>query len=104
MTPAPSESGGLDHPPLANAKVLITGGAGLIGSALARRLVSSGADVRLLDNFDPHGGGNLANLDGIREAAATTIGDVRDAETIREALRGCDLVFNLAAQTSHMGS
>ena len=48
-------------------KVLITGGLGFIGSNLARRLVSLGAEVLLVDSLIPEYGGNLFNLRGIED-------------------------------------
>ena len=85
-------------------KVLVTGGAGFIGSALARRLVSSGADVTLVDSLIPEYGGNLQNLQGIETQVRLNISDVRDAHSMKYLVRGVDLVFNLAGQTSHMDS
>ncbi|QFY90678.1 NAD-dependent epimerase/dehydratase family protein [Magnetovirga frankeli] len=89
---------------LANKKVLITGGAGFIGSHLARRLVDLGADVTLVDSLIPEYGGNLHNLHGIDGAVRLNISDVRDPHSMRYLVQGIDLVFNLAGQTSHMDS
>ena len=86
------------------ASVLITGGAGLIGSALARRLHRLGADVVLLDSMVPEAGANLANLADIREQVRLNIADIRDTAAMRHLLRGRDFLFNLAGQTSHMDS
>jgi len=86
------------------AKILVTGGFGLIGSALTRRLVATGAEVRVLDNLDPDSGANRANLEGVESRIEAVIGDLRDADAVRRALAGCDVLFNLAAQTSHLGS
>ena len=86
------------------AKILITGGFGLIGSALARRLVAAGAEVRILDNLDPDSGANPANLDGLEGRIEVVTGDIRDTDAVRRALSGRDLLLNLAAQTSHLGS
>ena len=47
------------------ANVLITGGAGFIGSNLARRLVDAGATVTIADSFIPEYGGNMVNLEGL---------------------------------------
>jgi UDP-glucose 4-epimerase len=86
------------------AKILVTGGFGLIGSALTRRLVAAGAEVRVLDNLDPDSGANRANLEGLESRIEAVIGDLRDADVVRRALAGRDILFNLAAQTSHLGS
>jgi UDP-glucose 4-epimerase len=89
---------------LAGQKVLITGGAGFIGSHLAHRLVNLGAEVTLVDSLIPEYGGNLHNLDGIVDRVRLNISDVRDHHSMRYLVRGVDLVFNLAGQTSHMDS
>jgi nucleoside-diphosphate-sugar epimerase len=85
--------------------VLVTGGAGFIGSHLVDRLLEGGAAVRVLDNLST---GSLTNL---RAAAddrerwtgfhnnsrlEVMIGDVRDRELLRTALRGVKYVFHLA--------
>lgn len=86
------------------AKILIAGGFGLIGSALTRRLVAAGSQVRVLDNLDPDSGANRANLEGLEGRFETVIADIRDADAVRRALLGRDVLFNLAAQSSHLGS
>jgi UDP-glucose 4-epimerase len=86
------------------AKILITGGFGLIGSALTRRLVAAGSQVRVLDNLDPDSGANRTNLDGLEGKLEAVIADIRDADVVRRALLGRDVLFNLAAQSSHLGS
>jgi len=90
--------------PFKSLQTLITGGFGLIGSALARKLVAAGAKVRILDNMDLDSGANRANLAGIEDRIDARIADLRDASAVRQALGGVDVLFNLAAQTSHMGS
>jgi UDP-glucose 4-epimerase len=84
--------------------VIITGGLGLIGSALARRLVALGADVLLVDSMVPEGGANPANIAGIRDKVRVETVDIRDAEAMRRLLDRRDFLFDLAAQTSHMDS
>jgi len=88
----------------AGARTLITGGAGFIGSNLARRLVADGASVVLMDSLIPTYGGNLYNLHDIRDRVELNITDVRDRHSIRALLRDVDIVFNLAGQTSHLDS
>jgi len=90
--------------PFKAAKILVTGGFGLIGSALVRRLVAAGAEVGVLDNLDPDSGANRANLEGLESRIEAMIGDLRDADAVRRALAGRDVLFNLAGQTSHLGS
>ena len=86
------------------ARVVITGGLGLIGSALARRLVALGAEVLLVDSMIPEYGGNLANIADIRDRVAVNIGDIRGGYVLRYLLASRDFLFNLAAQTSHLDS
>jgi UDP-glucose 4-epimerase len=84
--------------------VLITGGLGFIGSNLARRLVDLGAQVTLVDSLIPEYGGNRANIAGIEDRVTVNISDVRDEHSLPSLIRGHDLVFNLAGQTSHVDS
>ena len=86
------------------ARALITGGAGFIGSTLARRLAQAGASVILADSLIPEYGGNLANLEGFRDKVSLNIADVRDPHAMRYLAQGQDFLFNLAGQTSHMDS
>jgi UDP-glucose 4-epimerase len=87
-----------------DARVLITGGVGLIGSALARRLVALGAEVLLVDSMVPEAGGNFANIADIRDRLRVNVADIRDREALRHLLAGQDFLFDLAAQTSHLDS
>jgi UDP-glucose 4-epimerase len=86
------------------ARVAVTGGVGLIGSALARRLVGLGADVLLIDSMIPEGGANLANVAAVRDRVRLNIADIRDGQAMRHLLAGQDFLFDLAAQTSHLDS
>ena len=88
----------------AGKQVLITGGLGFIGSHLARRLVSSGARVTLVDSLIPQYGGNLFNIQDIRDRLTVNISDVRDPHAMAYLVKGQDFLFNLAGQTSHMDS
>src|SRR6266478_3817508 len=85
-------------------QILITGGVGFIGSNLARRLVSLGARVTLVDSLIPLYGGNLFNIEDIREQVTLNITDVRDPYALAYLVRGKDYLFNLAGQTSHLDS
>jgi nucleoside-diphosphate-sugar epimerase len=87
-----------------DARVMITGGIGLIGSTLARRLVALGAEVLLVDSMVPEAGGNIANIADIRDRLRVSITDIRDREALRHLLAGQDLLLDLAAQTSHLDS
>lgn len=84
--------------------VLITGGVGFIGSNLARCLVALGAKVILADSLIPLYGGNLFNIDDIRERVTVNITDVRDPFAMAYLVQGKDYLFNLAGQTSHLDS
>ena len=79
--------------------VLITGGAGFIGSHLADELLRSGYRVRALDCLDPqvHGPGQC-RPNYLDAAVELHIGDVRDASAVEQALKGVDAVVHLAAR------
>lgn len=79
-------------------KILVTGGAGFVGSHLVDALVGVGHEVRVLDSLDPqvHGAG-AARPDYLHPAAELRVGDVRDREAVRDALDGVDVVFHQAA-------
>lgn len=85
-------------------KTLITGGAGFIGSNLARRLVSYGADVVLVDSLIPQYGGNLFNLREVEDRLRLNISDIRDEHSLKYLVQDREVIFNLAGQTSHMDS
>lgn len=82
-------------------QTLVTGGAGLIGSHLVDLLVREGWRVRILDNLEPntHKRGRPA---WINEQAEFVHGDLRDRETMSDALRGIDVVFHQAAYGGYM--
>jgi nucleoside-diphosphate-sugar epimerase len=93
--------------------VLVTGGAGFIGSHLVEHLLESGTAVRVLDNLST---GSLGNLQAAAERRLrgagisrgsrleVIIGDIRDREVLRKALRGVRYVFHLAALPASAGS
>ncbi len=85
-------------------KVLITGGLGFIGSNLATRLVELGANVLLVDSLIPEYGGNLFNIQPIREQLQVNIADMRDEYGLRYLVQEQDYIFNLAGQVSHTDS
>ncbi len=72
--------------------VLVTGGAGFIGSNLVRALVERGDQVRVLDNFAT---GNRANLDGLDVEVVE--GELRSYERVHAAVRGTEVVYHLGA-------
>ena len=75
-------------------KVLVTGGAGFIGSNLVRELLARGDDVRVLDNFST---GNRANLEDLEQDIELVEGELRSYERVHNAVRGTELVFHLGA-------
>jgi dTDP-L-rhamnose 4-epimerase len=79
-------------------RILVTGGAGFIGSHVVDLLLAVGHDVRVLDNLTPqvHGQGN-GRPDYLDDEAELIIGDVRDPAAVGQALRGVDAVIHLAA-------
>lgn len=84
----------------AGRRVLVTGGAGFLGANLCHALAEKGARVVALDGFLFGGGGNPANLAGA--AVELVRGDIREID-LRPLCEGASVIFNLAAQTSHMG-
>jgi nucleoside-diphosphate-sugar epimerase len=85
-------------------KVLITGGIGFLGSNLAAQLVRDGAKVTVIDSLIPEYGGNLWNIEPIKDEIDVNISDVRDVHAMKHLVRGFDYLFNLAGQTSHLDS
>ncbi|MBI5142055.1 MAG: NAD-dependent epimerase/dehydratase family protein [Nitrospirae bacterium] len=84
--------------------VLITGGAGFIGSNLAIRLAELGARVTVIDSMLPDYGGNLFNLEPVRNRIALNFSDIRDQYSLSYLVKGKDFIFNLAGQVSHQDS
>ena len=89
---------------LKNKNVLITGGLGFIGSNLSIRLTRLGANVTVIDSLIPEYGGNLWNIEPIREIININISDVRDEYSMKYLIQNQDFLFNLAGQTSHIDS
>jgi nucleoside-diphosphate-sugar epimerase len=80
------------------AKVLITGGAGFIGSTVAINSLNRGHEVVVLDNLSS---GSIKVLEHLKSLGANTIiGDIRDSNSVINAMQGCDAVVHLAAQIS----
>src|SRR5204863_2716535 len=93
-----------NHKIFADANILVTGGLGFIGSSLARRLVTLGAKVTLVDSLIPEYGGNLFNIDDIRDRVTVNVADVRDPHAMAWLVHGRHFLFKLAGQTSHIDS
>jgi UDP-glucose 4-epimerase len=78
-------------------KVLVTGGAGFIGSNLVSALLARGDEVRILDNFST---GNRDNLGEIGDDVEVLEGELRSYERVHNAVRGVELVFHRGALPS----
>ncbi|MGA3092561.1 MAG: NAD-dependent epimerase/dehydratase family protein [Terriglobales bacterium] len=81
-------------------RVLITGGAGFIGSHVARKLMGAGHEVSILDNFSPQIHGTNSDLSAdVRDSIQLFRGDVRDMGLCARALKGQEVLVHLAAET-----
>lgn len=85
-------------------RVLITGGLGFLGSSLAHALVDLDAKVMLYDALLPEYGGNLFNIETIKKRVTVIRADIRDHPAMEQAVADQDIIFNIAAQTSHVDS
>jgi UDP-glucose 4-epimerase len=85
-------------------KALITGGLGFIGSNLAMRLVDLGAEVTIIDAMIPEYGGNLFNVEPVKDHLRIHFGDICDPHAMNWLVRDQDYVFHLAGQVSHVMS
>jgi nucleoside-diphosphate-sugar epimerase len=77
--------------------MLVTGGAGFIGSHLVDALLARGDSVRVLDNFST---GSPENLLEVRDRVEVIDGDITDLDTVKSAMRGVEVVFHQAALAS----
>lgn len=85
--------------------VLITGGLGFIGSNLAHRLVEIGdVDITIIDSLSEYQGGNLFNIETIKDRVNLHIADMSDGWAINHLVGGIDYIFNLAGSGSHIDS
>jgi UDP-glucose 4-epimerase len=78
-------------------RALVTGGAGFIGSHIAQRLLETGHEVVVLDNFFT---GKRENLQAFAKEVRLVEGDVRDLPTVTASAAGCDVIFHEAAIVS----
>ena len=76
-------------------RILVTGGAGFIGSHFVKRLAARGVEVVVLDKLTYSG--NPANLEGAEHRFVE--GDIADAEAVAAAAKGCDAIVNFAAES-----
>src|SRR5438045_2904552 len=77
-------------------KILITGGAGFIGSHLADACIARGDEVFVIDDFSTGTRENVAQLDG-HPRFHCTAGSVRDVDLVEELVDSCDMIYHLAA-------
>ena len=82
-------------------KILVTGGAGFIGSHLVEKLVHAGHTVRVLDNLST---GKYINLAAVSGAIDLILGDIRDKATVAACMKRIDAVVHLAAVASVQAS
>src|SRR5260221_493081 len=80
-----------------NKNVLVTGGAGFIGSHLTEQLVAAGAHVTVLDNLST---GSLENLHAVAQHITFINGDITDAKTCTAATQLQEIIFHCAALVS----
>ncbi len=85
-------------------KVLILGGLGFIGSNLAIRLVNEGADITLVDSMLPQYGGNLKNIEPVKDKLKINFSDIRDQHSMDFLVKDKEIIFSMAGQTSHIES
>jgi len=85
--------------------VLITGGLGFIGSNLAHRLAQiEDVEITIIDSLSKEQGGNLHNIETIKDRVKLHIADMSDSWVINHLVGGVDYIFNLAGSVSHIDS
>jgi len=78
-------------------KILVTGGAGFIGSNIVEELIKNGHEVVILDNFSL---GSMENLESVKDGVMVVKGDIRDEQLVNQLAEGCDVISNMAAASS----
>lgn len=86
---------------VSNLKICITGGAGFIGSNLARRLLKESIDVRIVDNMST---GKIGNISDTKNSVEFEKISILDTKNLSSAFKGCDTAMHLAAKTTTTGS
>lgn len=87
-----------------NKNVLVTGGLGFIGSNLVHTLVELGSNVTVLDALHPSCGGNLFNVEDVRDKIEVELSDVRDVKSTENLVKDKEFIFNLVGHVSHTES
>ena len=82
---------------LTNKNILITGGAGFIGSHIAESILENGGNVRIFDNLST---GYISNLETIKNNIEFIQGDIRDVDALNKSCKGIDIIFHEAAEVS----
>lgn len=85
-------------------KVLITGGLGFVGSSLSIKLAELGADVLIVDNMLPRQGGNVFNIEPVRDKVKVNISDIRNPTSMNHLVKGMDYIYHIAGQVNHVDS
>lgn len=85
-------------------KVLVTGGLGFVGSNLSIKLSSLGADVLIVDNMLPRQGGNIFNIEPVKDKVKVNISDIRNPTSMNHLVKGMDYIFHIAGQVNHVDS
>ncbi len=75
-------------------KTLVTGASGLVGSSVIRELLSQGRDVRAFTLK----GCDMSNIEALKDRIEIVEGDLLDMDSIRSAMKGCDIVYQIAAR------
>ena len=83
-----------------NKKVLVTGGAGFIGSNLVKKLISDKNEVVVIDDLSSGFISNISNIDGVKYIN----GDIRNRKQVNDAIKGVEVVFHLAASVGNKRS
>ncbi len=87
-----------------NKKIIVTGGAGFVGSNITHQLVALGANVKVIDCFHPMYGGNEFNLKEVKDKIEIVKEDISQSDVLDRHCKDADMVFHCAAQISHVDS
>lgn len=82
--------------------ILITGGLGFVGSTLALKLVEQGAKVTIADAMIPGYGGNLFNIEPVKDRVTVNYCDIRDVNVMNYLVKDHEYIFHLAGQVDHI--